>query len=84
MIGNVAVISVVLGGDGTFHDTDKAIGIGNGLFQGLFRGFACGGHDGLVVVEGDGVENQGVQVRVNGAEQGFGTAGAFRFVQVDN
>ena len=50
--------------------------------QGLFGGFASGGHDGFVVVKRDGVKNDGINKGFVSAQQRFGTARAFSGVQI--
>ena len=84
MPGDVAELVVLRGGDGAFHHADKAVGVGHGGLQGFFGGVAGGGHDGFVVVERNGVQNDGVNKGLVGAQQRFGTACALGAVQVDH
>ena len=84
MPGDVAVFAFIRRGDGPFHDADEALGSGNGLLQSRFGGFARGGHDGFVIIQGDGVQDQGVEEGFAGAQQGLGTARAFSAVQIDH
>ena len=82
LAADVAVFALHGCGDGPFHDADKAFGGGDGLVQGLFRGFAGGGHDGFMVIQGNGIHDQAVDERFISAQQGFGTARAFSGVQI--
>ena len=81
---HIAVLAVHGRGDGAFHHADEAFGIADGLFQRGLGGFARGGHDGFVIIQGDGVQDQGVEEGFAGAQQGLGTARAFSAVQIDH
>jgi len=67
-----------------FHDQEETVGSGHGLVQGLFGGFSGGGHQGLLVVEGNGVEDERVDIGLDGPDRRFGAARAFRVVQPDD
>ena len=84
MAGHIAEFAHIGGGHGAFHNADEAVGIFHGLVQGIFGSFAGGGHDGFMVVQRNGVEDQGIKEGFVGAQQGFGAARAFGKVQIDH
>jgi len=82
---DLAVDAVVLDRDGALDHQDILALVG--LHGGLARGFglvAGGGHQGLVVIERNDVEDEFLQGRMLGAQQRFGAAGAFLEVQPDH
>ena len=82
MAGDVAVLTIVSGRNGAFNNGDKAVRIGNGLLESALGGLARSGHDGFMVVEGDGVEDKVVDKGRSGAQQSFRAARAFSFMQI--
>jgi hypothetical protein len=85
MAANLAVDAVGFGRDRAFHHQHVLALVG--LHRRLARGFGLvpgGGHQGLVVVERDDVEDQLFQGRVLGAQQRLGATGAFLEVQPDH
>ncbi len=55
-----------------------------GLLEALLGLIAGGGHQGLMIFQGNGVEENVVDVGIRSPEKGFAAAGAFGHVKPDN
>ncbi len=84
LVANATIDTVFTHRDCAFNQANVAVFIGHCGFKGMVRGGTCGGHDGLAVVKGNGIDDEVVEIWVRGAEQGLGTARAFCAVHVDD
>ncbi len=84
LAAGTAVNTAILHGDGTFDNTDVfALVGGDGLVQRFFGLMTGSGHDGLMIIDRQNIEDDLADGRIGRTQQRLGVAGAILELQPD-